>query len=115
MRPWLSLWDLPPADLAVLLYQMTETGTGGAAYYADILAAVLSVPSTHDKADILPLSSPHSKSSQPRFSRPYFSSISAAFLLACSRISCCPSRSCSSPDSSLLEPDLVAVPPDLVP
>ena len=36
----LSLWDLPPADLAVLLYQMIETGTGNAAYYADILYAV---------------------------------------------------------------------------
>ena len=42
----LSLWDLPPADLAVLLYQMTETGTGGAAYYADILAAVLTLAIT---------------------------------------------------------------------
>jgi hypothetical protein len=36
----LALWDLPPADLAVLLYQMIETGTGSAAYYADILHAV---------------------------------------------------------------------------
>ncbi|HEU5390923.1 MAG TPA: hypothetical protein VFV73_33990 [Streptosporangiaceae bacterium] len=35
-----SLWDLPPADLAVLLYQMIETGEGNAAYYADILYAV---------------------------------------------------------------------------
>ena len=35
-----SVWDLPPADLAVLLYQMIETGTGNAAYYADILYAV---------------------------------------------------------------------------
>jgi hypothetical protein len=35
-----SIWDLPPADLAVLLYQMVETGTGNAAYYADILYAV---------------------------------------------------------------------------
>ena len=24
----LSLWDLPPRDLAVLLFQMIETGTG---------------------------------------------------------------------------------------
>ena len=35
-----SVWDLPPQDLAVLLYQMVETGTGNAAYYADILYAV---------------------------------------------------------------------------
>jgi hypothetical protein len=39
----LSLWDLPPADLAVLLYQMIESGTGAAAYYADILQAVLTL------------------------------------------------------------------------
>ena len=37
----LCLWDLPPRDLAVLLYQMIETGTGNAAYYADILQAAL--------------------------------------------------------------------------
>ena len=37
----LSLWELPPRDLAVLLYQMIETGTGAAAYYADIMQAVL--------------------------------------------------------------------------
>jgi hypothetical protein len=36
----ISIWDLPPADLAVLLYQMIESGTGNAAYYADILYAV---------------------------------------------------------------------------
>ena len=36
----LSLWDLPPRDLAVLLYQMVETGEGNAAYYADLLYAV---------------------------------------------------------------------------
>ena len=35
----LSIWDLPPADLAVLLYQMIESGTGAAAYYADMLYA----------------------------------------------------------------------------
>jgi hypothetical protein len=35
-----SLWDLAPQDLAVLLYQMIETGEGNAAYYADILYAV---------------------------------------------------------------------------
>jgi hypothetical protein len=41
----LSMWDLPAADLAVLLYQMIESGTGSAAYYADILyaATVLAV------------------------------------------------------------------------
>ena len=37
-----------------------------------------SEPSTQDKADNRPLNRPHSKSSQPRFSRPYFSSIRAA-------------------------------------
>jgi hypothetical protein len=37
----LSVWDLPPGDLAVLLYQMIDSGTGPAAYYADILQAVL--------------------------------------------------------------------------
>jgi hypothetical protein len=36
----LSIWNLPAPDLAVLLYQMIETGTGNAAYYADILYAV---------------------------------------------------------------------------
>ncbi|HLN69199.1 MAG TPA: hypothetical protein VK280_18265 [Streptosporangiaceae bacterium] len=35
-----SVWDLPAPDLAVLLYQMIETGQGNAAYYADILYAV---------------------------------------------------------------------------
>jgi hypothetical protein len=39
----LSLWDLPPRDLAVLLHQLTEHGTGGAAYYADIIQAVLTL------------------------------------------------------------------------
>jgi hypothetical protein len=39
----LSLWDLPPRDLAVLLHQLTEHGTGGAAYYADITQAVLTL------------------------------------------------------------------------
>jgi hypothetical protein len=37
----ICLWDLPPEDLAVLLYQMIETGDGAAAYYADIMQAVL--------------------------------------------------------------------------
>ncbi len=39
----LSLWDLPPRDLAVLLYQMVDSGTGAAAYYADIMQAVLTL------------------------------------------------------------------------
>jgi Helicase HerA, central domain len=39
----LSLWELPPQDLAVLLYQMIESGTGAAAYYADVLQAVLTL------------------------------------------------------------------------
>jgi len=39
----LCLWDLPPADLAVLLYQMIESGTGAAAYYADVLQAALTL------------------------------------------------------------------------
>ncbi len=42
----LSLWDLPPNDLAVLLYQMIDSGTGAAAYYADILQAVLTLAIT---------------------------------------------------------------------
>ena len=42
----LSLWELPPRDLAVLLYQMIDSGTGGAAYYADILQAVLTLAVT---------------------------------------------------------------------
>jgi hypothetical protein len=37
----LSLWDLPPHDLAVLLYQMIDSGTGAAAYYADVMQAIL--------------------------------------------------------------------------
>jgi hypothetical protein len=35
-----SLWTLPPRDLAVLLHQMTEHGDGAAAYYADVTQAV---------------------------------------------------------------------------
>ncbi len=42
----LSLWDLPPQDLAVLLFQMIDTGTGNAAYYADILQAALTLAIT---------------------------------------------------------------------
>ena len=39
----LCLWDLPPEELTVLLYQMIDSGTGAAAYYADVLQAVLSL------------------------------------------------------------------------
>ena len=42
----LSLWDLPSRDLAVLLYQMIDSGDGAAAYYADILQAVLTLAVT---------------------------------------------------------------------
>jgi hypothetical protein len=42
----LSLWDLPPNDLAVLLYQMIDSGTGAAAYYADIMQAALTLAIT---------------------------------------------------------------------
>jgi hypothetical protein len=42
----LSLWDLPPDNLAVLLYQMIDSGTGAAAHYADILQAVLTLAVT---------------------------------------------------------------------
>ena len=42
----LSVWDLPPGDLAVLLFQVIESGTGAAAYYADILQAVLTLAVT---------------------------------------------------------------------
>jgi hypothetical protein len=39
----LCLWDLPPDELAVLLYQMIDTGTGNVAYYADLLQAVITL------------------------------------------------------------------------
>jgi hypothetical protein len=42
----LNLWELPPPDLAVLLYQMIDTGTGNAAYYADILQAAVTLAVT---------------------------------------------------------------------
>jgi hypothetical protein len=41
-----SLWGLPPRDLAVTLFQMVETGTGPAAYYADVMQAVLTLAIT---------------------------------------------------------------------
>jgi hypothetical protein len=39
----LSLWDLPPDQLITTLADLVEHGTGGAAYYADILDAVVSL------------------------------------------------------------------------
>src|SRR6202035_2755207 len=42
----LSLWGLPPRDLAVTLFQMIETGSGDAAYYADVTQAVLTLAVT---------------------------------------------------------------------
>ena len=42
----ISLWDLPPRDLAVTLFQMIDTGTGDAAYYADVTQAVLTLAVT---------------------------------------------------------------------
>ncbi|WP_300612915.1 hypothetical protein [Trebonia sp.] len=39
----LSLWDLPARELAVLLFQLTEHGTGAAAYYADMIQAILTM------------------------------------------------------------------------
>ncbi len=35
------LWTLPPDDLAVTLFQLIESGTGPAAYYADVTQAVI--------------------------------------------------------------------------
>jgi hypothetical protein len=37
----LSMWDLPPRELAILLHQLIEHGEGNAAYYADISAAAI--------------------------------------------------------------------------
>jgi len=39
----ISLQGLPPADLAVTLFQLIETGTQGAAYYADVTQAVITL------------------------------------------------------------------------
>ena len=39
----LCLWDLPPRDLGVLLLAMIETGNGAAAYYTDIMQAVVNL------------------------------------------------------------------------
>ncbi len=74
-----------------------------------------SAPRTQASADILPLNSPHSKSFNHRFSRPYLSSMRWAALLASSRIGFCPSVSGSSPFSIRAEPELMSVPPDFFP
>src|SRR6202044_2081192 len=39
--PSLSLWALPPRQLVSTLVDMVESGTGGAAYYADVLEEVV--------------------------------------------------------------------------
>jgi hypothetical protein len=37
----LSMWDIPPRELAVLLHQLIEHGDGAASYYADMSAAAI--------------------------------------------------------------------------
>jgi hypothetical protein len=39
----LSLWDLPPAQLTSALLDMIEHGTGGAAYYADVMDTIVAL------------------------------------------------------------------------
>ncbi len=39
----LSLWDLPPRQLITTLVDLIEHGTGGAAYYTDVLEAVVAL------------------------------------------------------------------------
>jgi hypothetical protein len=39
----LSLWDLPPRQLITTLVDLIEHGSGGAAYYADVLEAVVAL------------------------------------------------------------------------
>ena len=39
----LSLWELPPAELTSTLLDMIEHGTGGAAYYADVMEAIVAL------------------------------------------------------------------------
>jgi hypothetical protein len=39
----LSLWDLPPARLTTTLVDLIEHGTGSAAYYADVLEAIVAL------------------------------------------------------------------------
>jgi hypothetical protein len=38
-----SLWDLPPGQLVTTLVDLIEHGTGGAAYYTDVMEAVVSL------------------------------------------------------------------------
>jgi hypothetical protein len=42
----LSLWTLPPADLAITLFQLIETASGPAAYYADVMQAMITLAVT---------------------------------------------------------------------
>jgi hypothetical protein len=42
----ICLWGLPPADLAVTLFQLIESGSGPAAYYADVTQAILTLAIT---------------------------------------------------------------------
>ena len=39
----LSLWELPPAELTTTLLDMIEHGTGSAAYYADVMEAIVAL------------------------------------------------------------------------
>ena len=39
----LSLWDLPPRQLVTTLLDLVEHGTGAAAYYADVMEAVVAL------------------------------------------------------------------------
>jgi hypothetical protein len=39
----LSLWDLPPGQLVTTLVDLVEHGTGGAAYYTDVMEAVVAL------------------------------------------------------------------------
>ena len=39
----MSLWDLPPGQLVTTLVDLIEHGTGGAAYYTDVMEAVVSL------------------------------------------------------------------------
>jgi len=52
----LSLWALPARQLTTTLVDMIEHGTGGAAYYADVLEAViaLAVDPPCRQADLAP-------------------------------------------------------------
>jgi hypothetical protein len=41
-----SLWAMPPAALAVTLFQLIESGTGAAAFYADVTQSVITLAVT---------------------------------------------------------------------